>query len=88
MRVCVFVCQGRGELNAPPVHPALNVFSHSLGFALKRPSRNRTTEQSNETALFSLGTARGNNVVFTVGKIIQVFTPSSAFETQCIIPFQ
>lgn len=93
--VCESLCQGRGELNALLVHPALNVFSHSLDYALKRLSCNRTMEQSNKTVffLFCLGDVcccySGGEIMFLQqGKFYQyLFQTGSILETQCIIPF-
>lgn len=52
--VCESLFQGRGELNALFVHPALNVFSHSLNYAFKRPPCNRKMEQSKAFYYFFL----------------------------------
>lgn len=52
--VCESLFQGRGELNALFVHPALNVFSHSLNYAFKCPPCNRKMEQSKAFYYFFL----------------------------------
>lgn len=43
-----YLCWGSGELNAPLVHPALNVFT-LFNYALKLLPCNRTTKQNNKT---------------------------------------
>lgn len=62
------------------MHPALNVFSHSLDYALKLLSCNRTMEQSNKTVFFLVWELllqwKRNTVVFTVGEILLVFIPN------------